>query len=161
MDEAIRAESLGAAAIGVTLSIATWFYVSTFDEKLALQKFDQDASADTQILRNGLNEYGNKLVAIGTLFSATQHDLTREEFVAFSSTLFRDQPAILGLSWVPQVTRTERAAHELAARHDGIIDYHIRDVGPNNTLVVAPERDVYLPIYYSTKRDAHVQIIRV
>jgi diguanylate cyclase (GGDEF)-like protein len=141
----------GAAAIGVTLSIATWFYVSTFDEKLALQRFDQDASTDTQILRNGLNEYSNKLVAIGTLFSATQHDLTRKEFVAFSSTLFRDQPAILGLSWIPQVTRAERAAHELAASRDGIIDYHIRDVGPNNTLVVAPERDVYLPIYYSTK----------
>jgi diguanylate cyclase len=142
---------LGAAAVGIVLSTCTWFYVSASDERLALQRFDQDATDNTQILRNGLNEYSNKLVAVGTLFSATQHDLTREEFDAFSNRLFKDQPAILGLSWVPRVTRNGRAAHELAAQLDGIADYHIRDVGPNNTLVVAPERDQYLPIYYSTK----------
>lgn len=142
---------LGAAAIGIVLSICAWFYVSAFDERLALQRFYQAATDNTQILRNGLTEYGNKLVAIGTLFSATQHDLTREEFDAFSITLFKDQPVILGLSWVPRVTRDGRAAFELAARNDGIADFHIRDAGPDNTLVVAPERDEYLPIYYSTK----------
>ncbi len=141
----------GAAAIGLALSVSAWFYVSANDERLALQKFNQAATDNTQILKNGLSEYSNKLVAVGTLFSATRHDLTRAEFYAFSSTLFKDQPAILGLSWVPHVTRDERAAHELEAKRDGITDYHIRDVGPDGTLVVAPERDEYLPIYYSTK----------
>jgi diguanylate cyclase (GGDEF)-like protein len=142
---------MGAAAVGLAMSTATWFYVSAFDEKIALKAFYQEATDSTQILKNGLDEYSNKLIAIGTLFSATQHDLTRTEFVAFSSTLFKDQPAILGLSWIPRITRGGRLAHELAARSDGIVDYHIRDVGPNNTLVIAPERDEYLPIYYSTK----------
>jgi diguanylate cyclase (GGDEF)-like protein len=142
---------MGAAAVGLAMSTATWFYVSAFDEKIALKAFYQEATDSTQILKNGLDEYSNKLIAIGTLFSATQHDLTRAEFVAFSRTLFKDQPAILGLSWVPLVTRGARLAHELAARSDGIADYHIRDVGPNNALVIAPERDEYLPIYYSTK----------
>jgi diguanylate cyclase (GGDEF)-like protein len=142
---------MGAAAVGLALSTAAWFYVSAFDEKIALKAFNQEATDSTQILKNGLDEYSNKLIAIGTLFSATQHDLTREEFVAFSGTLFKDQPAILGLSWVPRVTRGARAAHELSARADGIVDYNIRDVGPNDTLIVAPERDLYFPIYYSTK----------
>lgn len=142
---------IAAAIVGLIVSTSTWFYVSAFDEKLALKAFYQEATDSTQILKNGLDEYSNKLVAIGTLFSATQHDLTRTEFVAFSSTLFKDQPAILGLSWVPRITREGRARHELAAQNDGIIDYHIRDVGPRGTLVVAPERDEYLPIYYSTK----------
>jgi diguanylate cyclase (GGDEF)-like protein len=142
---------LGAAAVGLAMSTATWFYVSAFDEKLALKAFYQEATDSTQILKNGLDEYSNKLIAIGTLFSATQHDLTRKEFVAFSGTLFKDQPAILGLSWVPRVTRAGRAAHELAARADGIVDYQIHDVGPNDTSIVTPERDEYLPIYYSTK----------
>ena len=142
---------MGAAAIGLALSTAAWLYVSSFDEKLALKAFHQEATDSTQILKNGLDEYSNKLIAIGTLFSATQHDLTRDEFVAFSGTLFKDQPAILGLSWVPIVKRRGRAAHELTARADGIVDYNIRDVGPDNVLVVAPERDEYFPIYYSTK----------
>ena len=141
----------GVGAIGIAMSTAAWFYVSAFDEKIALKAFYQEATDSTQILKNGLDEYSNKLIAIGTLFSATQHDLTRKEFVAFSGTLFKDQPAILGLSWVPLVKRDARAAHELAARADGIVDYQIRDVGPNDTLVVAPQRDEYLPIYYSTK----------
>jgi len=142
---------IGAATVGLAMSTATWFYVSAFDEELALKAFYQEATDSTQILKNGLDEYSNKLIAIGTLFTATQHDLSRDEFVAFSGTLFKEQPAILGLSWVPRVTRGGRAAHELAARSDGIIDYQIRDVGPNNTLEIAPERDEYLPIYYSTK----------
>jgi diguanylate cyclase (GGDEF)-like protein len=142
---------MGAAVVGLAVSTAAWFYVSAFDERLALKAFNQEATDITQILKNGLDEYSNKLIAIGTLFSATEHDLTRTEFVAFSRTLFKDQPAILGLSWVPRVTRAGRAAHELAARDDGVLDYQIREVGPNNTLVVAPERDEYLPIYYSTK----------
>jgi diguanylate cyclase (GGDEF)-like protein len=141
----------GAAVIGLALSISAWFYVSTNDERVVLQKFNQDATDNTQILKNGLNEYSNKLVAVGTLFSASQHDLTRAEFDAFSSSLFKDQPAILGLSWVPRVTREERAAHELAAQRDGITDYRIRDVGPSGSLIPAPERDEYLPIYYCTK----------
>jgi CHASE1-domain containing sensor protein len=145
------AQIFGVAAVGLVLSISAWFYVSNSDERIALQKFDQAATNNTQILKNGLNEYANKLIAVGTLFSATQHDLTRQEFDAFSNTLFKVQPAILGLSWVPHVTRDGRAAHELAAQRDGIIDYHIRDVGPDNSLVIAPERDEYLPIYYSTK----------
>src|ERR1700712_4831134 len=106
---------IGVAALGVAMSAATWFYVSTFDEKIALKAFYQEATDSTRLLTNGLDEYSNKLIAIGTLFSATQHDLTRAEFVAFSSTLFKDQPAILGLSWVPIVTRGGRLAHELAA----------------------------------------------
>ena len=141
----------GVAIVGVSLSIFSWSYVSTLDEGIALQRFNQDATDNTQILRNGLNEYSNKLVAISSLFSAAQHDLTRAEFVAFSGTLFKDQPAILGLSWVPRVTRDQRLAHEEAARRDGIIDYHIRDADSNGSLVIAPEKDEYLPIYYSTK----------
>jgi len=146
-----RLPLVGAAVAGLAVSTAAWFYVSAFDERLALKGFNQEATDITQILKNGLDEYSNKVLAIGTLFSATEHDLTRTEFVAFSRTLFKDQPAILGLSWVPRVTRAGRAAHELAARNDGVLDYHIREVGPNNTLVVAAERDEYLPIYYSTK----------
>jgi diguanylate cyclase (GGDEF)-like protein len=142
---------IGATAIGLSVSAAAWFYVAAFDEKLALKAFSQEAADTTEILKSGLEEYSTKLIAIGTLFSATEHDLTRREFVSFSSTLFKDQPAILGLSWVPRVARIDRKAHEMVARTDGIVDYHIRDVGPDGTLVVAPERDEYLPIYYSTK----------
>ena len=78
----------GVGAIGIAMSTAAWFYVSAFDEKIALKAFYQEATDSTQILKNGLDEYSNKLVAIGTLFSATQHDLTRKEFVASSGTLF-------------------------------------------------------------------------
>jgi CHASE1-domain containing sensor protein len=39
----------------------------------------------------------------------------------------------------------------MAARRDGITDYHIRNSAADGSLSIAPEQDEYFPIYYSSK----------
>jgi diguanylate cyclase (GGDEF)-like protein len=143
--------TLCAALFGLVISVCVWFSVSATDERLALQEFNENATNNERTLESGLDRYFHNLVALGALFDATKHDVTREEFVTFSRTLLKGQTAILGLTWIPRVTRDERAAHEMAARRDGIIDYHIRNAGADGNLSVAPQQDEYFPIYYSSK----------
>jgi diguanylate cyclase (GGDEF)-like protein len=140
-----------AALVGLIISISAWFSVSATDERLALQQFNENATNGGRTLQSGLDRYFHNLVALGALFDATKNDVTREEFVTFSKVLLQGQTAILGVTWIPRVTRDGRPAHELSARRDGIIDYHIRNAAADGDLSVAPEQDEYFPIYYSSK----------
>jgi diguanylate cyclase (GGDEF)-like protein len=140
-----------AALFGLIISICAWLSASATDERLALQEFNENATNNERTLESGLDRYFHNLVALGALFDATTHDVTREEFVAFSRTLLKGQTAILGVTWIPRVTRDRRAAHEAAARGDGIIDYHIRNAGADGSLSIAPQQDEYFPIYFSSK----------
>jgi diguanylate cyclase (GGDEF)-like protein len=140
-----------AALVGLIISASAWFLVSATDERLALQGFNENATNSERTLESGLDRYFHNLVALAALFDATKHDVTREEFVTFSKTLLQGQTAILGVTWIPRVTRNGRAAHEMAAQRDGIIDYHIRNAAPDGSLSIAPEQDEYFPIYYSSK----------
>jgi diguanylate cyclase (GGDEF)-like protein len=140
-----------AALFGLIISVAAWFSVSATDKRLALQEFNENAAKDERTLESGLDRYFHNLIALGALFDATKHEVTREEFVTFSKTLLRGQTAILGVTWIPRVTRDERAAYEMAARRDGIIDYHIRNAAADGSMSIAPEQNEYFPIYYSSK----------
>jgi diguanylate cyclase (GGDEF)-like protein len=150
--------TLCAALLGLVISVGAWLSVSAMDERLALQEFDENATNNERALESGLDRYFHNLVALGALFDATNHDVTRQEFVAFTRTLLKGQNAILGMTWIPRVTREERPAHELSAQRDGIIDYHIRDPAPDGTLAVAPQQDEYFPIYYSSKETPGSQL---
>jgi len=140
-----------AALVGLIISVSAWFSVSATDERLALQEFNENATNSERTLESGLDRYFHNLVALGALFDATKNNVTRAEFVTFSKALLQSQTAILGVTWIPRVTRNGRAAHEMAARRDGIINYHIRNAAADGSLSIAPEQDEYFPIYYSSK----------
>jgi diguanylate cyclase (GGDEF)-like protein len=145
------ASTLCAAVLGLVISVCAWLSVSATDERLALQVFNENATNNEMALESGLGRYSHNLVALGALFESTRNAVTREEFDSFSKTLLNGQAAILGVGWIPRVSRDERAAYELAARQDGITDYHIRNAAPDGSLAIAPQQDEYFPIYYSSK----------
>jgi CHASE1-domain containing sensor protein len=115
------------ALLGLIISVFAWFSVSRMDERLAVQEFNENADHNKRTLESGLDRYFYNLVALDALFDSTPNEVTRQEFVTFSKTLLKGQTAILGVTWIPRVTREGRAAHEMAARRDGITDYHIRN----------------------------------
>jgi len=140
-----------AALFGLVISICAWLSVSVSDERLAQQEFNDNATDNERTLESGIDRYFENLVALRALFDSTKSEVTRDEFVDFSKTLLKGQTEILGVTWIPRVTRDGRAAHEMAARRDGIIDYHIRNATADDSLSIAPEQDEYFPIYYSSK----------
>jgi diguanylate cyclase len=143
---------IAAAAIGIAVSAAASFFVSLWDDRIAKLEFQAVAENHFMVLQDGINKYLSNLIALRALFESSDHAVSRSEFEAFAERLIHDQPGIQSVSWAPRVTRNERVAIELAAAGDGIPDYCIRAVRPDNNLTVSPDRDEYFPILFSTER---------
>jgi diguanylate cyclase (GGDEF)-like protein len=103
-------------------------------------------------MENGIDDYWDELYSARALIESLNRNVTREEFETFSRSLISRHTGILNIAWAPRVRRGERAAHELAAAGDGLVDYHIRTntAAADGRLVISPERDEYYPKYYST-----------
>src|ERR1700722_2433559 len=145
------APALIAGVVSIGASIAVWGLTVASENRTFALEYAQRANNQANTLQNGIANYLDKLYSVRALFDSSNHAITREEFESFSKSLLVNQPAILNISWIPRVERNERAAHELAAVHDGLPDYHIRAIGPNGSLPVAPARDEYFPKFYSTE----------
>jgi len=137
------------AAIGLIQSAVASAFVWQWEERIARRELTAMAESHFLALQNGLNEYLNKLVAVRALFESST-EVTREEFETFSSRLLSGQMAIQNFSWVPLVTRDGRAQHEAAGVQQGLSGYRIKAVLPDDSIVTSPQRDEYLPIFFST-----------
>jgi diguanylate cyclase (GGDEF)-like protein/PAS domain S-box-containing protein len=140
-----------AGIVSIVVSIAVWRLTVASETRTAVLEFAQRADNQAGVLQSGIADYLDKLYSVRALFDSSNHAITRNEFERFSNSLLVNHAAILNLSWIPRVKRGERAAHELAAIRDGLPDYHIRAIGPHESLPVSPEKDEYFPKYYSTE----------
>jgi CHASE1-domain containing sensor protein len=141
---------LALGILGIVASVATWHVMSEEEARAAVHEFEGRAENQAIVLRNGIGNYWDELYALQGLFDSSNEAVTREEFETFSKSLLKRHAGILNLSWAPRVSHDERVAHELAGARDGLPDYHIRALGPNGTLPVAPEENEYFPKFYST-----------
>jgi diguanylate cyclase (GGDEF)-like protein len=143
-----------ASAIGAALSIGAGLLVSQWEDRVGIREFHSVAENQSGILQNGIDQYLSRLVALRALFESSRDEISRRQFEIFAERILRDQTAIQSVSWIPRVSRAERAARERAAVDDGIPGYHIKAVGlgPNGSLAPSPERDEYFPIFYSTEK---------
>jgi diguanylate cyclase (GGDEF)-like protein len=144
--------TLAVAVAGVTLSVSMALVVAHWENKVADLAFNGRANNVATTLQTGLNEYLSKIVALRALFEASDQGVTRAEFQVFADRLLEKQPAILGVSWIPRVSRDERTAHEQAVVKDGIANYRIRSIGSDGKIAAAPEKDEYFPVLYASER---------
>ena len=84
--------------------------------------------------------------------------VSREEFQLFSNAILRDQRAILGVSWIPRVTRDQRAAHERQGIAQGLPGYHIKMQASDGSLVPAADLSEHFPVFYSSNEAANSPI---
>ena len=138
-----------AVVLGLALTLTAAFLVAKWEGRVARQEFTAVSENHLLILQNGWNEYLNKLVALRAMFESSDA-VTRVEFELFTKRMLRGLNAIQNFNWVPRVLNAERAAHERAAQHDGIPAYRIRYAPSHGTIVPSPERDEYLPVFYTT-----------
>jgi diguanylate cyclase (GGDEF)-like protein len=138
------------AIAGVLVSIAIWHLTAASETRAFVAEFSGRSNNLAFNLQNGIDVYRDKLYAVRALFDSS-NDVGRKEFETFANSLINGHRAILNMAWFPRVGRDDRAAHERAAARDGMPDYHIRAVGPGNSLPVSAERDEYFPKFYSTE----------
>ena len=89
----------------------------------------------------------------GHCLRSFDENVSRAQFEQFTKQLMNDQTAILGMSWIPRVTRDQRVAHERAAVLDGIPGYRIRSVAPDGSMAPSPEKSEYFPVLYTVTEE--------
>jgi diguanylate cyclase (GGDEF)-like protein/PAS domain S-box-containing protein len=143
--------SAAAALFGISLSCLAWFAASERENRLAHQEFAASAGDHLLILQNGVDQYINDISALRAAFQASERGINRREFQSLSDLLFHEKNAIYATSWLPRVTRGERAAHELEAAREGLSGYGIKSIAPDGSLSPAKEADEYFPVFYSSR----------
>ncbi len=139
-----------AAAVGLLLTLAAAYAVARWERRVTWTEFEGVAATQLLEMQNGVNEYLGRLVTLRTLFESANEEVTRSEFEVFGSRLFENHPGVLRVHWLPKVYRKERAEFEAAAVNDGIPSYHFKSLS-NGTLAVAPDDEVYFPVFFSTE----------
>jgi diguanylate cyclase (GGDEF)-like protein len=144
------APCLFAATVGIGVSVTVAGMIANRESRYAEEKFKVVAENHAMVLQNGLNERVNRLRAVRALFDSSEAPVTRAGFEAFVRPLLVEDTAITTLSWVPRVSRNERADYELAAVSQGIPNYQIKMMAEDGTMLPSPERSEYYPIFYGT-----------
>jgi len=106
-------------------------------------------------LKQEVHALADELVDLRSLFRAEPH-VSREQFRTFTRDELSDHPAILALGWIPRVPAGQRASHERLARAEGLVDYRIRALTPQQGLVPAPPQSEYYPVFYVEPLDPNV-----
>jgi diguanylate cyclase (GGDEF)-like protein len=140
-----------AAVISIAISLMAWRLTAASEDRAFALEYTQRADSQAALLQNSIASYLDKLYALRALFDSSDHPVSRDEFETFGRALLEKNPAIMNIAWVARVKRDQRVTHEQAAARDGLVDYHIRAVGPDGTLPVSPEREEYFPKFYSTE----------
>lgn len=144
--------TLAAAAAGIGAAILAFFAVSDWEERSAERSFTALAQENVGTLQHSVDHYADRLISLrGLFYGAEKAKVSRRGFEIFSRELIRDLPGLLSLSWSPRVLHDERAAHERAARADGLAGYRISTVDAKSNLP-GPQgkRADYYPIFYGT-----------
>jgi CHASE1-domain containing sensor protein len=138
--------SLVVGGAGLALSLAASYAVWHREVQLAELELSSRASSYALTLQFGITAYIRRLSGLRTLFDS-KVNVTRQEFATFTKQLLSGQTAILGMSWIPRVTREERTAHERAAEQEGLTNYHIKSVTSDGSLAPSPDRSEYFPSF--------------
>ncbi len=138
----------GVFLVGAAISTVMFIAHNVRSTERARLAFERRA---TEVVAGGL-EMGldlplEVLRSLPALFEASV-DVSREEFRAFTRGALERYPGIYALEWLPRVPAEERAAHEAAARRDGLTGFQFTEIGDEGAMVRADVRSYYLPIYY-------------
>jgi diguanylate cyclase len=149
---------VGAAMVGVGLSLATFSAVAVRENDALTRDFAYRAHNLGAMLQGGVDASFDKIKALQALMESTDVPVTRRQFRFFADELLEHHTAMLSASWIPRIAGHERAAHEQAARREGLAGYTIQSITPEGTLTAAPERDEYFPVYYSTEKQTPLSV---
>lgn len=153
--------ALVAAVIGFVASLAAYLFVAHSIVELAETNFVNSAENRQAVLQSSLDGYDDVLMSLAMYFDTANHDVSDQQFLAFTRDLASRHPGIYALSWLPRVTREERAAFEAKARATVSPNYRITEnmLTPNSATIQAGARSVYFPILYSLTQPGNTQVL--
>ena len=131
-----------------SLAVVVVFIVASSNEQKKMEsQFEQDARLVSSAINMGFSSAEYVLVALSGLFIASD-EVSREEFSVYVNHVIAKKPGILGFSWNRYVSHTERSQLEAELRRQGFTNFFIKEKNPQGDLILAPEHEDYIVIYY-------------
>ena len=137
----------GLLALAITLMFVTLNNVKKENEYDWIQRFEQEGIKNTRIIEEQLETIAQELMGIASLFKVSKN-ITRSGFKAYTSPLLKKNNFIESFQWIPRVQQDQRSALESMAQKDGFINFKFTSLSKNTTIITAPKKNEYSPIYY-------------
>jgi len=137
----------GLLVLAITLMLVTLNNVKKENEYDWVQQFEQEGIKNTQIIEEQLDSLARELTGIASLFQASKN-ITRSGFKAYTSSLLKKNNFVKSFQWIPRVQQDQRSALESMAQKDGFINFKFTSLSKNSTIITAPQKNEYFPIYY-------------
>ncbi len=137
----------GLLVLAITLMFVTLNNVKKENEYDWVQQFEQEGIKNTRIIEEQLDSLARELTGIASLFQASKN-ITRSGFKAYTSSLLKKNNFVKSFQWIPRVQQDQRSALESMAQKDGFINFKFTSLSKNSTIITAPQKKEYFPIYY-------------
>lgn len=133
--------------IGVAASVSAFMIESNLKISVIQKELIFESKEKVKTISKNIDLNLQILDAVKALYNASNY-VSRQEFNAFVTPLLNNYKNIKAIEWVPYITHAQRPAYEKQARADGIIDFTLTEISATGNMVLANERDHYLPVYY-------------
>ena len=134
-------------ALAITLMFVTLNNVKKENEYDWIQRFEQEGIKNARIIEEQLETIAQELMGIASLFKVSKN-ITRSGFKTYTSPLLKKNNFIESFQWIPRVQQDQRSALESMAQKDGFINFKFKSLSKNTTIITAPKKNEYSPIYY-------------
>ena len=133
--------------IGVAASISAFMIESNIKISAIEKELIFESKEKVKIISKNIDLNLQILDAVKAFYNASNY-VSRQEFSAFVTPLLSNYKNIKAIEWVPYITHEQRQSYEQKARADGITDFTLTEISATGNMVLANERDSYLPVYY-------------
>ncbi|SVB39892.1 uncharacterized protein METZ01_LOCUS192746, partial [marine metagenome] len=137
----------GLLVLAIAITFITLNNVKKENEYDWTQQFEQEGIKNTRILEEQLERIKRELMGLASLFKVTK-SVTRSGFKSYTSSLLEKSNFIKSLQWVPRVKQEQRSSLESMAQEDGFTNFKFTALNKNSTIIPAPSKNEYFPIYY-------------
>jgi signal transduction histidine kinase/CheY-like chemotaxis protein len=132
---------------GIVLSLISSAVVRHWERSMAGEKASDIVHEQLDRLQEKGTRSMEVLYSVASLYEA-HGGISRAEFQEFVQQALARQPELRALEWSPRVVASERRQFEATARHEGVVDFQIRERGPNGQLVASGVHSEYIPLYF-------------
>lgn len=134
--------------LAFSLLLFLFFHKKNDLEHRALQDYKIETSRIAEDLKEDLYADLSVLRSIRSFFNASDY-VSAEDFTIFTSQPLQNSDGLLGVSWLPKVSGSERENFEKSIQNQGYPDFSIQSRVGKGNLKTSQEKSVYFPLAYT------------
>ncbi len=136
--------------ISLILTIAAVWYVGIRDQRQRWNTFNEVSDTMRDILVENIRDIRDLILPSVITFFENSEEVTEHEFLQFISSLSKEIPQHLVLSWIPAVRAEDKIKFENRITETYLPEFNIWELASDGNKIPVKDKETYLPILYTT-----------